>query len=46
MDKRTRPIHVLPTIDSLQIERRAQTGSEGMEKELYAHGNEENVGLQ
>ena len=33
-DKKTRPLHMLPTGDPLQIERYTQTESKGMEKDI------------
>ena len=34
MDKKTRPLHMLPTRDSLQIKRHTQTKRKGMEKNI------------
>ena len=34
MEKKTRPLHVLPTRDSLQIDRYTQTKRKGMEKDI------------
>ena len=34
MDQKTRPLHMLPTRDSLQIKRYTQTKRKGMEKDI------------
>ena len=34
MDKKTRPLHMLPTRHSLQIKRHTQTKRKGMEKNI------------
>ena len=34
MDKKTRPLHMLTTRDSLQIKRHMQTKRKGMEKDM------------
>ena len=40
MDKKTRPVYMLPTRDSLQTQRHTQTKSEGMEKIFHATNRE------
>ena len=39
MDTKTRPIYMLSTRDSLQIQRHIQTGSERIEKDFHANEN-------
>ena len=34
MDKKTRPLHILPTINLLQMKRHTQTKSNGIEKDI------------
>ena len=34
MDKKTRPLHMLPTRDSLQIKRHTQTKRKGIKKDI------------
>ena len=44
MDKKTRPIYVLPPRDIPLIERYTQTKSKGMEKDISANGKEKKLG--
>ena len=45
MDKKTRPLQMLPTRDSLQIKRHSQTNTKGMENDM-AWMDLEGIGLK
>ena len=44
MDKKTRPLHILPMRDSVQVKRHTQTKSKGMEKDITL-GDPEGIAL-
>ena len=45
MDTNTRPIHMLPAMDSLQIQTHTQTESEGIENIFHVNENNKNLGV-
>ena len=45
MDKKARPINMLPTRDSLQTQGHTQTENKGMEKIIHATNREKKAGV-
>ena len=45
LDKKARPIYMLPTRDSPQTQRHTQTKSEGMEKDIHVNKREKKAGV-